>query len=179
MAAAGISNIAKPTQHIMPLNIQFTSVTTGDWINIAGCRGVHLPAALAITSSTNNSAPDVGTCQYGSALSTAIYAATATSIAVDGANADNTNYRQAPFYVKCKNGEIMEVTADSTPKAATSTWTVRRGCLGTTAAAVADNDYFDICNQIVVASTRVGFVTGLAFPMSEDPGAPVYSAAKR
>lgn len=179
MAAAGLANIAKPTQHIMPINIKFTSVTTGDWINIAGCRGVHLPASLAITSSTNNQAPDVGTCQYGSALSTAIYSATATSIAVDGANADATYTRQAPFYVKCKNGEIMEVVGDSTPAAATSTWTVRRGCLGTTAAAVADNDYFDICNQIVVSSTRVGFVTGIVFPMSEDPGAAVYSAAKR
>jgi len=176
--AAGLTNIAKQVQHIMPIVLKFTSAASGDWINISGVRGVFLPAPLAITSSTNNQAPDIGTCQYGVALSTAIYAATATSVAVDGAGADATYTRQAPFYAKCKNGEIIEVIADSTPAAAT-TWTIRRGCLGTTAAAIADNDYFDILNQLVVSSTRVGFVTGLVFPMSEDPGAAVYSATKR
>lgn len=180
MAVAGLTNITKLMQHISPLMVKFTTVTSGDWINIAGYKGVFLPSNMAITSSTNNEAPDVGTCQYGTALSTAAYAdATTTSVVIDGANADATYTRQVPFYAKCKNGEIVEVIADSAPAAATATWTIRRGCLGTTAAAIADNDHFDILNQIVVSSTRVGFATGLLFPMPSDSGAKVYSAALR
>jgi hypothetical protein len=171
MAAIAIAPKVWPMQYVDPIQLGVTTLTTGDWINLTGCRGVNLPASVGIACSTANNAPDVGTCQYGIALSTAAYATvTTTSIAVDGANADNDNPRIVPFYAKCKSGEIVEVTADSTPKAATSTWTIRRGCLGTTPTAIADNDYFCICNQIVISSTRVGFATGVLIPMPQDPG---------
>lgn len=170
MAAIALEPTQFPMQGLVPYFIKATTLTTGDWINLEGTRGVFLPASLAITSSTNNEAPDVATVQYGTALSTAAYATvTTTSIVIDGAGAHATLTRQVPFFVKCKNAEIMEVIADSAPEAATATWTVRRGCYGTTPAAIADNDHFEILNQLVLSSTRVGFVTGLVFTMPEDP----------
>ena len=171
MAAIALVPKYFPMQYVAPLQIKATTLTTGDWINIPKVRGVALPPYLSVTCSTANNAPDVATVQYGIALSSAAYATvTTTTIVVDGAAADATNTRIVPFFAICKSGEIVEVTADSAPEAATATWTIRRGCLGTTAAAIADNDYFCITNQLVLSSTRVGTVTGVVFPLTDDPG---------
>ena len=177
MAAIALTTLKQfSTQHLVPLLIGVTTLTTLDWINLTKVKGVILPPSFQIASSTANSAPDVGTVQYGVALSTAAYAdVTTTSIVVDGAAADATTVRAVPFYAKCKSGEIVEVLGDSAPAAATATWTIRRGCLGTTAAAIADNDYFCIMNQIVIASTRVGFATGMVFEMPNDPGVKLFA----
>jgi len=171
MAAIALTPKTFPMQYTMPIFIKATTLTTGDWINISGVRGIA-GGALDVASSTNNTAPGACTWVHGVALSTAAYATvTTTSIVIDGAGAHATITRQVPFYAKngC-SGEIVEVTADSAPEAATATWTIRRGALGTTAAAIADNDYFLIMNQIAIASTPVGMVTGVLFAMPDDPG---------
>lgn len=177
MAAIALTTLKQfAIQHLVPMLIGVTTLTTGDWINLVGVKGVILPQDLQITCSTANNAPDVGTVQYGNALSTAAYATvTTTSIVVDGALADATTVRQVPFYAKCKSGEIIEVLADSAPGAATATWTIRRGCFGTTPTAIADNDYFNIMNQIVISSTRVGLATGMVFAMPNDPGVKLFA----
>lgn len=163
-------------QGLMPLVLKVTTLTTGDWINIPDVKGVFLPQSFAIQCSTANNAPDLGTVQYGVALSTSAYATvTTTSIVVDGANADATTTREVPFYAACKSGEIIEVIADSAPEAATATWTVRRGCFGTTPTAIADNDYFAILNQIVIASTRVGPAEVIVFPYPNEPEAQLFA----
>ena len=170
MAAIALTPKTFSMQYTMPIILKATTLTTGDWINIPNCRGV-LGGILEVASSTNNTAPGAVTWEYGVALSTAAYAAvTTTSIVVDGAGAHATITRQLPFFAKCKSGEIIEVIADSAPEAATATWTIRRGCLGTTATAIADNDYFEIMNQIVMASTPVGTVTGILFTLPDDAG---------
>lgn len=171
MAAISIVPKVFPLQGITPHFIKVTTLTTGDWINVPNCRGVF-GGLFSLASSTANEAPDAPTWQYGVALSTAAYATvTTTTIAVDGAGAGaGVLARQLPFFAKCKSGEIIEVTAESDSAAAASTWTIRRGCLGTTPAAIADNDYFNILNQLVFASTRVGTLTGIVFPMPEDAG---------
>jgi len=175
MAAAGIANKKFMLQGVSPMVVKVTTVTTGDWINLAGIPGI-LGGIFEVTSSTANTAPGAATWEYGVALSTAAYATvTTTSIVIDGANANATYTRQVPFYAKCKSGEIILVEADSAPEAATATWTVRRGCLGTTPTAIADNDYFTIMNQIVLASTPVGNLTGVVFPMPTDPGSNMFA----
>jgi hypothetical protein len=169
MAAAAMTCKEFKLQGVSPVFVKFTSVTTLDWINLSEVKGI-LGAILEVASSTNNTAPGACTWEYGVALSTAAYATvTTTSIVVDGAGANATYTRQVPFYAKCKSGEIILVEGDSAPEAATATWTIRRGCLGTTPTAIADNDYFEIMNQIVVASTPVGTVTGVVFPMPSEP----------
>jgi hypothetical protein len=177
MAAIALTTLKQfSIQHLVPMLIGVTTLTTLDWINLTGLKGVILPQSLQIACSTANNAPDVGTVQYGIALSTAAYATvTTTSIVVDGAGADATKTRAVPFYAKCKSGEIIEVTGDSAPEAATATWTIRRGCFGTTPTAIADNDYFCIMNQIVIASTRVGFATGMVFAMPNDPAVKLFT----
>lgn len=171
MSAIALSPKTFPMQYTMPIVIKATTITTGDWINIPGVRGVA-GCSFDVASSTTNTAPGNVTWTHGVALSTAVYATvTTTSIVIDGANAHATLVRQVPFYAKNGvSGEIVEVTADSAPEAATATWTIRRGVLGTTPAAIGDNDYFLIMNQIVIASTPVGMVTGIAFAMPDDPG---------
>jgi hypothetical protein len=49
-----------------------------------------------------------------------------------------------------------------------------RGCLGTTAATLADNDYISILNQFVIVSATVGEITAMAFPMPEDAGSKTF-----
>jgi hypothetical protein len=171
MAAIALTPKSFILQGISPIFIKATTLTTLDWINIPNCRGV-LGGFFEVASSTNNTAPGAATWEYGVALSTAAYATvTTTSIVIDGAGAHATITRLVPFFAKCKSGEIIEVVADSAPEAATATWTIRRGCLGTTPAAIADNDYFEIMNQLVLASTPVGTVTGIVFPIAQEPGA--------
>ena len=171
MAAIALTPKTFSMQYTMPIVIKATTLTTGDWINIAGVRGIA-GGSLDVASSTTNTAPGACTWTHGVALSTAAYATvTTTSIVIDGAGDHATIGRQVPFYAKNGvSGEIVEVIADSAPLAATATWTVRRGVLGTTAAAIGDNDYFLIMNQIVIASTPVGMVTGILFAMPDDPG---------
>ena len=177
MAALALTTLKKfPLMHLVPLVLKVTTLTTGDWINIPGVKGVFLPQSFAIQCSTANNAPDLGTVQYGVALSTAAYATvTTTTIAVDGAGADATTVREVPFYAAAKSGEIIEVLSETTPAAATSTWTVRRGCLGTTPTAIADNDYFCILNQIVIASTRVGAAEVIVFPYPNESDADLFA----
>jgi hypothetical protein len=174
MAAIALSPTSFTTMHVTPLLIKATTLTTGDWINIPGVKGVIM-GNFEVASSTANTAPGAATTEYGVALSTAAYATvTTTTIAVDGAGAHATLIRQTPFYAKCKSGEIIEVVSETAPEAAASTWTIKRGCLGTTPAAIADNDYFEIMNQVVLSSTPVGTVTGIVFPLPNDSSSRVF-----
>jgi hypothetical protein len=52
---------------------------------------------------------------------------------------------------------MIYVVSDTGLKSATSgTLTVIRGCLGTTAAAIADNEYLHVMNSIVLTGATVG-----------------------
>jgi hypothetical protein len=171
MAAEALTYKIFNDMHIVPAIVKVKTTEASDWINLTQFKGVFPLGSFMLASSTNNEAPDLAVPQYGKALSTAVYAdVTTTQVVVDGAAADATNTRSVPFYAKCTNGEIVEVIGDSAPEAVTATWTLRRGCLGTTAAAIADNDYFVILNQLVFSSTRFGDATGVVLPYPNDPG---------
>jgi len=175
MAAIAIAPTMFRTMHITPIIVKAITLTTGDWINLTGIEGIW-GGLFEVASSTNNTAPGAVAWEYGVALVNGLVTSTtATSVIIDGANAHATITRQVPFYGKCKSGEIIEVTGDSAPEDATATWTIRRGCLGTTAAALADNDYIEIMNQVTLASTPVGTVTGIVFPMPSEPMAKLFA----
>ena len=171
MAAIALSPKTFKMQYTMPIEFKCTTLTTGDWINVSGVRGIS-GVCGDVASSTTNTAPGSITWLHGVALADgAVTGTTNTSVSVNGMGAHATIVRQAPFYAKNGvSGEIVEVTADSAPEAVAATWTIRRGALGTTAAAIGDNDYFLIMNQIVFASTPVGLLSGVMFAMADDPG---------
>lgn len=175
MAAISITPKVFPLQGITPIYFKFTQLTTLDWINIPNVRGVT--GAFGYSTAAANATAGVA-CgfNYGTAsANSAALTTTSTSIPVDLAGAGaGVLARVVPFFAKTANGEIIEVIAETDSAAASSTWTVRRGCLGTTPAAIADNDLLAILNQLVVSSTAVGFVTGVAFPMPEDAGSQVF-----
>jgi len=175
MAAEGLTYTDFNDMHLVPAIVKVTTTEANDWITLTQFKGVFPLGYFTLASSSNNEAPDYAIPQYGVALSTAAYAdVTTTSIVIDGAGADATQTRNVPFYAKCKSGEIIEVLADSAPGEATATWTIRRGCLGTTAAAIADNDYFEILNQLVFTSTRFGDATGVVLPYPNDPAVKLF-----
>ena len=186
MAAISLTTLAPyPSQHMIPIVFNCVKLTQADWINFTKLKGVISPSAWIQVTGT--SAPNINimdTLTYGVAVvnnAGTAYTATSTSIVIDGAAADSTTPRVAPYFIMSSVGEIMEVTADSTPKTATSTLTVRRGCLGTTASAsgIADNNTLMIMNQIVLAGSSVGPVVGGAFTLYEDSKAKIFTTAVR
>jgi len=173
MAAASIAYKSFALQHLVPKVIRFQKATQADWIVLSGVKGVLLPSGPGITSSANATANAVDTFAYGNIVinnAGTAYAATTTSLVVDGALADATRTRLVPYYLKTGSGEIMEVIADSTPEAADGTLTVVRGCLGTTASAtgLANNDNMSIMNLIVFAGAVVGNTTLIVFELPQD-----------
>jgi hypothetical protein len=176
MAAIALVPKVFPIMHLVPKIIRATILTTLDWINIPDTKGVLLPLPAGTVATANNTSCNITTVNYGECYSTAVYTATATTIAVDTALADATNGRLVPYYLKCPSGEMMEVLTDSLPKTAASTLTVRRGVLGSTAAAIADNDRFSIMNQLVLTNgTAVGTATTLVFDMPQDSGVKLFA----
>ena len=78
--------------------------------------------------------------------------------------------RVPPFYVLTAGGEIMEVLSETDSTNANSTWTVRRGCLGTTASAtgLAATNLVGIMNIIFMGANNVGPNLIVALPLSQD-----------
>jgi hypothetical protein len=171
MAAISITPKTGTLQGLVPVYFSFVQLTTLDWINLAGARG-FIGAIGVSTATANATAGALVTFKYGEiVINSSALTAASTTLPCDGAGAKGTGLgRIVPYFAKTPTGEIIEVIAESAPDAAASNLTVRRGCLGTTAGALADNDNLSIMNQFVVGNAAVGPVSGLAFPMPEDAG---------
>ena len=126
--------------------------------------------------------------QHGSGQVTTTTTATATSLVVKSI----TQYvagtaRTPPYYILAQDAtttafEIMLVTADSTPEAATSTLTVKRGCLGTTAAVpgVTANSYIYFLNLLYLTdATSIGSWLCYGIPLPSDERAQVFKVSPR
>lgn len=175
MAAISIVPNKFREMHLSLFPFKFTQLTTADWLNFSGVKGVY-GVLLSTTAAANNTATGATSWNHGQMLANGAISATATSLAIDGAGAGaGTLARQLPYYARTPGGEIIEVIGETAPEAAASTLTIRRGCLGTTAATIADNDYLSILNQIVIANAAVGPVTGIAIPMEEEAGAKIFA----
>lgn len=146
--------------------LQATKVTQSDWIVLDNSKGV-IPL-IGITGSTSANAAETFT--YGVAtIGTSGATASTTSLSVTSA----TITRKGPFYALTASGEIIEVTADSAPSNATATWTVKRGCFGTTASAtgIANGNVVHILNIIFLGSSTVGGELFAVLCLPEDAGA--------
>jgi hypothetical protein len=164
MAAAAIAKTVFNYNGNIPVIFSFTKVTQADWVvfgdypGVINCRGTLYTGA------------DEATLTYGTAAinnSGTAYTATSTSIVV----ASGTITRVPPYYVLTTAGEIMMVLSETAADNAASTWTVKRGCLGTTASltGVAHTNTVYILNIIVWGAATSGKIHGSFIPLPEQP----------
>ena len=160
-------------QHLVPDVVLVTKATQSDWVNLT-YPGVIVLNAFVLTSVADTVNNALETITYGTMKSTAAYATvTTTSIVVDNGSIT----RLPPYYIlNGTTGEVMMVLADSAPGSAGATLTVKRGCLGTTATAIADNAPLYVMNQIFLGNASVGKVMMLVLTLPSTPDALLYSA---
>lgn len=172
--AAELTEVSYNAQPVIPIMIRVTRAAAGDWIVLSGVKGV-IPTGSMGTSIAASLQEIAFT--YGVATITPTCTATTTSIAVTL----GTITRVPPYYVATAGGEIMEVVSETLPAAAGSTWTVRRGCLGTTASAtgLAATNVVSILNILFLGGNNVGNDMIIAYPLPEDPGSSGFGTAKR
>lgn len=161
-------------QHLVPDIVLVTKVTQSDWINFAYPGVLVLNGGAVFTSVADTVTNSAETISYGTMKANgAVATTTATSVVVDSGSIT----RLLPYYVlNGTTGEIMYVTGDSAPGSAAATLTVKRGVLGTTAVAIADNAPLYVLNQIVLGSANVGKDILLVLPFPSNPDAPFFLA---
>jgi hypothetical protein len=169
--------------HLAPFVLGVLKTVAADWINfdtkgVIGVTGNVQPFGTALTNVLET--PLYSTVSINNAG--VAYTATSTSLVYDGATAP---WRRVPYYLKATTGEIIEVLADSGWNTTAGTLTVRRGVLGSTAAAgvgsgvgitaggVQDNAMLSVMNSLVLGATS-GFVIMSGFELPSDPGAGVF-----
>jgi hypothetical protein len=154
--------------------VTVTKAAQNDYFSFAKYPGVFVIAANVLTSIADTVTNVFESPQYGTMKANgAVAATTTTSVVFDNASAT----RIVPYYVlNATTGEIMYVTADSGTTTTSGTLTVRRGVLGTTATAIADNAPLYVLNQIVLSTSTVGQVLLQVMPLPMDPGTPLFKA---
>jgi hypothetical protein len=79
------------------------------------------------------------------------------------------------FYVRnTTSGEIMYCISDSGSTTTSGTMTVIRGCLGTTAAVIANDTYLQVMNTLYLNSANVGIEHIIYFAMPSEYKASIY-----
>lgn len=79
------------------------------------------------------------------------------------------------FYVRNPtSGEVMYCISDSGSTTTSGTMTVIRGCLGTTAAVIADNTYLQVMNCLYLNSANVGIEHIIYYAMPGEYRATIY-----
>jgi hypothetical protein len=176
MAAA---YIATPTfwnfLHEAPQVCMISKATQSDWVCLKDYKGV-IPLMGMVKAATSGANTSENTWTYGTVTFAAGATITATSVAATSATIPRGNTSSA-FYVLCPTGEIIEVTNDSAPTAATSTFTIRRACLGTTAVAISAGDVGAIMNILFVGTAGVGKEILAFLPLPNESTAKLFPAA--
>ena len=155
--------------------IRVTKAAQADYFSLT-----NYPGAIPLNATTFTSVNDTASCvndtiTYGPMKVNGTIAATVTTLVVDSC----VGTRLLPYYLMSStSGEIMYVTADSTPTTTSSSLTIRRGVLGTTAATLTDNDPLYVLNQLVMDSSSVGAEMIMIYPLPSDPGAKMFSAQR-
>jgi hypothetical protein len=167
--AAEIVEYQFNVMHLVPLMVKAMRAAAGDWIVLSGFKGVIPLAGIgqSIAASLSETVPT-----WGVATVTPTCTTSTTEFAVTSA----TITRKPPFYVATAGGEILEVISETAADNANSTWTVRRGCLGTTASAtgLAATNVVGIMNIIFMAGNNVGPNFQIFYPLPNDPGVKMY-----
>jgi hypothetical protein len=158
--------------HVIPDVVLMIKAAQSDIVNFT------YPGVMVISGHTFTAVADTVTnviepFTYGTLKASAAFATVTTTTGITYDNATAT--RLLPYYLmNATSGEILYVTADTGAASTTGSLTVRRGALGTTAAAIADNAPFYVLNQIILGGTSVGKVTLLVMPYPVDPGVQLF-----
>lgn len=117
---------------------------------------------MTITNAASGSSATAENWEYGliraAEPAAGTFTAADTTIEYDTAIIGNRN--TGDFYVRnTTSGEVMYCISDSGSTTTSGTMTVIRGCLGTTAAVIADNAYLQVMNCIQLNSANVGIET--------------------
>jgi hypothetical protein len=169
MTAAQQTLTTEQIQHQI-FRVAFTKkVNAADWVFLADT-GAFNPTCSNITGALDTFAYGTAAAAANSTTGTAVASATGNKLNVTSANTNRIAGQ--PFYLFDNNtGEMMLVIGDSAPTNATSTFTVIRGCLGTTASAsLSASDTLYIMNCLVLV-TGTGYETITYIPMPSEPKA--------
>jgi len=160
-------------EHQVQKLVFYSKGNAADWIFLTDW-GAFTPVCQNITGALDTYAYGTAAAAANSTTGTAVGSATGTLLNVTSANVTRT--ANQPFYIFDNNtGEMMLVIADSANSSATATWTVVRGCLGTTASAsMAASDTIYIMNCLVLV-TGTGYNTCCYVPMPSEPKAKIFS----
>lgn len=167
MAAAELTETKQGIMHLVPLIVSAQCADAGgDWVVFDGYKGVIPLAGMAVSVAT--SGEEVFT--YGTATINnggTAYGATDTSIVCSSCSITRTG---SAFYLLSQSGEILEVLSDATPTTSTGTFTVRRGCLGTTASGtgLANTNKLAILNIVFLGEALIGSHLFVVLPMPND-----------
>jgi hypothetical protein len=161
MTAAAIAKTVFNYNGNIPVIFSFVKANTADWVvfgdytGVIDCRGTLYTGA------------DEASLTYGTASGPTSFTATQTTLAVTSA----TITRVPPYYIMdALTKEIMMVLSETAAGSSSSTLTVKRGVLGTTASANSGaNDTLYIMNIIVFGAATSGFISGHFLPMPEQP----------
>jgi hypothetical protein len=158
-------------EHLVPKLINVTKVTQSDWVTL-NYPGVILLSGHVFTSVADTVTNAQETLTYGTMKANgAVATTTGTSVIIDGGSIT----RLLPYYIlNATTKEIMKVTAETAVGSAASTLTVKRGCLGTTAVAIADNAPLYVLNQVFLGNASVGEVILLVMPLPPNAGAKLF-----
>lgn len=149
----------------VPVEASVTTATQNDWVILPHAGALHVIGtnfynggmeATAVTHPTITVDLLVG------------YGEDDTSIAYDGATA---NQRTAGgwYGIIDATGEIIYVQVDSGYGGASGTLTVKRGALGTTPAAITNDDKIYVLNTLIFTSANVGTHLFRYTPIPNDP----------
>jgi len=150
--------------------VSLIKAATSDWITLDNYKGMLVTSVqgFSIAANLRDHVPT-----YGVATITATETATSTEVVVGTA----TVTRVVPFYVMTAGGEVMEVISETDSTNATSTWTVRRGCLGTTATAtgLAATNVVAILNMLILPANCLGNTVITGIPLPNEPRAQFFA----
>lgn len=136
--------------------------------NVAGV----IPLQAIITSNATSGATTNGVFSYGSIMvnnASTAYTATSTQIVFDNASMGTGRSSGGYYLLNGSTNEIIYVVRD--PQTAAGTLDVIRGCLGTTAAVPADDNYLMVMNIVTLPAAGAGVATIFYMDMPEDPKA--------
>jgi hypothetical protein len=155
MAVAEIAEVQRFESHLNWILVKAQCTTAGgDWVVLDTVKGVIPLTGMCMDAAA--SAEEIPTWGVARVDNGGVaYGTTDTSLVFDECTITRTG---KPFYLITAGGEIIEVLVDATPTTAVGTFTVKRGCLGTTASAtgLANNNYVGIMNMLFLGGALAG-----------------------
>lgn len=170
MAAAEMTETNFNIVGEVPVEASVSITTQNDWVLLPHAGALHITGKNFYDGGCEATAVSYPTLTVDLLAG---YEATDTSIAYDGAAAD-MRVSGGYYVVVDATQEIMFVQTDSGYDGATGTLSVKRGALGTTAAAITNDDILYVLSTLIFTSAHVGTQFFRYYPLPADPNVGYY-----